>query len=401
MISEKMKELVKNNSVIREMFEEGKKLAKIYGEENVYDFSLGNPNVPAPKEINETIKKIVESEDSCKIHGYMSNSGFEDVREKIAGSLNKRFDTDFSSNNIIMTVGAASGLNIVLKSILNPDEEVIVFAPYFMEYKNYINNYDGKVIEVTCKEPNFEPNLEEFERKITSKTRAVIINTPNNPTGAIYSEDVLKNISDIMAKKEKEFNSTIFLVSDEPYRELVYDDTTVPYVTKFYNNTFVVYSYSKSLSLPGERIGYVVVPSEMDDGENVFAAVTIANRVIGCVNAPSLMQKVIGECVDLKVDISEYKKNRDLLYNGLKALNFECVYPQGAFYLFLKSPINDDKEFCNIAKKYNILIVPGSSFSYSGYVRISYCVSKDMIKRSLKAFEKLADEVFGHRFNKI
>ena len=204
-----------------------------------------------------------------------------------------------------------------------------------------------------------------------------------------------------MVKKEKEFNNTIFLISDEPYRELVYDDTVVPYVTKFYNNTFVVYSYSKSLSLPGERIGYVVVPDEMEDSENVFAAVTIANRVIGCVNAPALMQKVIGECVDLKVDVSEYKKNRDLLYNGLKELNFECVYPQGAFYLFVKSPISDDKEFCNIAKKYNILVVPGSAFSYSGYVRISYCVSNDMIKRSLKAFEKLAEEVFGKRFNKI
>ncbi|MBQ7409809.1 MAG: pyridoxal phosphate-dependent aminotransferase [Clostridia bacterium] len=400
MISEKMKMLVKNNSVIREMFEEGKKLAKTYGEENVYDFSLGNPSVPAPKEINETIKKIVDSEDSCKVHGYMSNSGFEDVRGKIAGSLNKRFNTDFTSNNIIMTVGAASGLNIVLKSILNQDEEVIVFTPYFMEYKNYINNYDGKVVEVKCKEPNFEPNLDEFERKITPKTRAVIINTPNNPTGAIYSEEVLKSLSDIMVKKEKEFNNTIFLISDEPYRELVYDDTVVPYVTKFYNNTFVVYSYSKSLSLPGERIGYVVVPDEMEDSENVFAAVTIANRVIGCVNAPALMQKVIGECVDLKVDVSEYKKNRDLLYNGLKELNFECVYPQGAFYLFVKSPISDDKEFCNIAKKYNILVVPGSAFSYPRYVRISYCVSNDMIKRSLKAFENLAEEVFGKKYNK-
>ena len=397
MISEKMKMLVKNNSVIREMFEEGKKLAKTYGEENVYDFSLGNPSVPAPKEINETIKKIVDSEDSCKVHGYMSNSGFEDVRGKIAGSLNKRFNTDFTSNNIIMTVGAASGLNIVLKSILNPDEEVIVFAPYFMEYKNYINNYDGKIKEVRCKEPEFEPDLEEFEKTITKKTRAVIINTPNNPTGTVYSEELLKKLVNIMRKKEKEFNNTIFLISDEPYRELVYDDIKVPFVTKYYDNTFVVYSYSKSLSLPGERIGYVIVPDEMEDSKTVFSAVTIANRVIGCVNAPSLMQRVIGECVDLKVDVSEYKKNRDLLYNELRKLNFECVYPKGAFYLFVKAPMDDDKEFCEIAKKYNILLVPGSSFSYPGYVRISYCVSNEMIKRSLVAFEKLADETVKNK----
>lgn len=393
MISKKMKDLMKNNSVIREMFEEGKRLTKIYGKENVYDFSLGNPSVPAPKEINETIKKILDSEESCVIHGYMSNSGFEDVRERIANSLNKRFCTDFSKDNIIMTVGAASGINIVLKTILNPSEEVIVFAPYFMEYRNYINNYDGKIVEVKCREKDFQPNLEEFERKITEKTRAIIINTPNNPTGVIYSEETLKDISEILNRKQKEFNNTIFLISDEPYRELVYDNIEVPYVTKFYNNTFVVYSYSKSLSLPGERIGYVVIPEQMEESKTVFEAITIANRIIGCVNAPSLMQKVIGECVDLRIDISEYKKNRDLLYSGLKELNFECIYPQGAFYLFVKSPINNDKEFCEIAKKHNILLVSGSAFAYPGYVRISYCVSNDMIKRSLTAFKKVAEEL--------
>jgi len=392
MISEKMQNLVKNNSVIREMFEEGKRLAKIHGKENVYDFSLGNPSVPAPKEVNETIKRIVDQESSCTLHGYMSNSGFEDVRNKIATSLNNRFNTNFSENNIVMTVGAASGINIVLKTILNPDEEVIVFAPYFMEYKNYINNYDGKIVEVLSNEKDFQPNLEEFEKKITNKTRAVIINTPNNPTGVIYSEETIKKLSEILKKKETEYNTTIFLISDEPYRELVYDNIEVPFVTKFYNNTFVVYSYSKSLSLPGERIGYVIIPSEMEDSKTVFDAVTVANRIIGCVNAPSLMQKVIGECVDLKINIEEYKKNRDLLYNGLKEIGFECVYPQGAFYLFLKTPIKDDKEFCNIAKKYNILLVPGSSFGCTGYVRISYCVSNAMIRRALNAFKNLAQE---------
>ena len=392
MIADKMKELVNNNSVIREMFEEGKRLAKIYGKENVYDFSLGNPSVPVPEKIGETIKKIVDTEEPCKLHGYMSNSGFEDVREKIANSINKKFDTKFNEKNIIMTVGAASGLNIVLKSILNPNEEVIVFAPYFVEYRNYVKNYDGKIVEVICNEPNFEPNLKEFEEKITAKTRAVIINTPNNPTGAVYSEHTIKTISEILRNKQKEYNNTIFLISDEPYRELVYDNIEVPYITKYYENTFVVYSYSKSLSLPGERIGYVVIPTEMEESETVITAVTIANRVLGCVNAPSLIQKVIGECTDLTVDINEYKKNRDLLYNGLLESGYECQKPQGAFYLFLKSPLKNEKEFCKIAKKYNILMVPGSSFAYPSYVRLSYCVPNEMIKKSLSEFKKLLKE---------
>ena len=393
MIAEKMKDLVNNNSVIREMFEEGKRLEKIYGKENVYDFSLGNPSVPVPDKINETIKNILNTEDACKLHGYMSNSGFEDVRLKIATSINKRFETNFNENNIIMTVGAASGLNIVLKSILNPGEEVIVFAPYFVEYRNYIKNYDGKIIEVLCNDKTFEPNLKKLEEKISSKTRAVIINTPNNPTGVVYSEDIIKKIAEILRKKQQEYNNPIFLISDEPYRELVYDEIQVPYITKYYNNTFVVYSYSKSLSLPGERIGYVVIPDEMEDSKIVIEAVTISNRVIGCVNAPSLMQKAVGECADLTVDINEYKKNRDLLYNGLIEYGFECTKPQGAFYLFLKSPIKDEKEFCKIAKKYNILMVPGSSFAYPGYVRISYCVENEMIKRALPQFKKLYDEI--------
>lgn len=390
MISEKMKELVKNNSVIREMFEEGKRLSKIYGKENVYDFSLGNPSVPTPDNIKEAIIKILENEDTQILNGYMSNSGFEDVREKVASSINNKFGTSFTSKNIIMTVGAASGLNIILKSILNPEDEVLVIAPYFVEYKNYVKNYDGKIVVTMANEENFEPDLKDLASKISAKTKAVIINTPNNPTGVVYSENTIKELAKILKEKEQEYNNEIYLISDEPYRELVYDDIKIPYITKFYKNTFIVYSYSKSLSLPGERIGYVVVPNEMVDSNNVIEAVTIANRVLGSVNAPSLMQKVIGECVDLTVDISQYKKNRDLLYNYLIECNFECIKPQGAFYLFLKSPIKNDKEFCNIAKEYNILMVPGSSFAYPGYVRISYCVDYEMIKRSLPAFKKLA-----------
>lgn len=392
MISKKMQKLVENNSVIREMFEEGKRLEKIYGKENVFDFSLGNPSVPAPKEVNESIIKIIKEEDSNFVHGYMSNSGYEDVREKIANSINKKFSTNFKFNNIIMTVGAASGLNIVLKSILNPEDEVIVFAPYFSEYNNYIQNYDGivKVIKPNLKD--FMPNLEEFEKSINEKTKAVLINTPNNPTGVIYPEEIIIKLTDIMKEKESKFNNPIYLISDEPYRELVYENITVPYVTKYYDNSMIVYSYSKSLSLPGERIGYVVIPDELENSQEMIDAVTIANRIIGSVNAPSLMQRVIANCLDLNVDIESYNKNRNLLYKILLENNFKCIKPQGAFYIFVKSPIPDEKEFCKTAKKYNLLFVPASSFGCPGYVRIAYCVPYEMIKKSEESFSKLAKE---------
>ncbi len=392
MISEKMKELVKGNSVIREMFEEGKKLKAIYGEENVFDFSLGNPNVAAPQEVNDAIIKIAQSEDTCFLHGYMSNAGYEDVRDKIANSINNKFSTRFSLKNIIMTSGAASGLNIVLKTILNPKDEVVVFAPYFSEYNNYIQNYDGIVTKVEPNVQNFEPNIEQFKEKINYKTKAVLINTPNNPTGIVYSEEILKKITNIMSQKEKEYKHPIYLISDEPYREIVYDNIEIPYVTKYYNNTIIVYSYSKSLSLPGERIGYVVIPNELDNSGEMIEAVTIANRILGFVNAPSLMQRVLLYCLESKTDVESYKKNRDLLYSIITENKFECIKPQGAFYLFVKTPIQDDKEFCNIAKKYNILVVPGSSFACPGYVRIAYCVSNKMIERSRQAFKQLATE---------
>ena len=392
MISEKMKKLLKGNSVIREMFEEGKRLKNIYGEENVFDFSLGNPNLPPPEEVKKAIIELVEKEEPTFLHGYMSNAGFEDVREKIANSINNKFGTKFNFENLIMTVGAASGLNIVFKAILNPEDEVIVFAPYFSEYNNYIENYNGIVKVISPNLNNFEPNLNELKEKISNKTKAVLINTPNNPTGVVYSESTIKEISKILKEKEQEFGKQIFLISDEPYRELVYDNKEVPYITKYYKDTIVVYSYSKSLSLPGERIGYVVVPNEIDDSKELAEAITIANRIIGCVNAPSLIQRVIPYCLNAKVDTDAYKKNRDLLYSIIRENKFECVKPEGAFYLFVKTPIEDDKEFCSIAKKYNILVVPGSSFACPGYVRIAYCTSYDMIERSRKAFEKLAKE---------
>lgn len=394
MISEKMKPLVANNSVIRVMFEEGKRLAAIHGAENVYDFSLGNPSVPAPDAVRQAIVDVLEEEDPIVVHGYMSNAGFEDVRETIAKSLNERFGTQFGMENILMTVGAASGLNVILKTILNPGDQVITFAPYFVEYGNYVRNYDGELVVVSPNTVDFQPNLSEFEEKITERTKAVIINTPNNPTGVVYSEATLIRIGEILRKKEEELGTTIVLISDEPYRELAYDGVEVPYVTKYYADTVIGYSYSKSLSLPGERIGYLVIPNEMKDFEEVVTAATIANRVLGSVNAPSLMQKVIKRCIEVgaTVDLEAYDRNRNLLYNGLRDRGFECIKPEGAFYLFVKSPIADEKAFCAQAQTYNLLLVPGSSFACPGYVRIAYCVSPEQIERSMPAFEKLAKD---------
>ena len=394
MISEKMRPYVENNSAIRAMFEEGNQLRAKYGADKVFDFSLGNPNVPAPECVKEAIIDLVTKEDPVVLHGYMSNAGFEDVRDTIAESLNRRFETKFEGKNLIMTVGAASGLNVILKTVLNPGEEVIVFAPYFLEYGAYVRNYDGVLVEVSPDTATFQPNLEEFAQKITEKTRAVIINNPHNPTGVVYSEETIQEVARIMEEKQKEFNRVIYLISDEPYRELVYDGAVVPYLTKYYKNTVVGYSYSKSLSLPGERIGYLVIPDEVEDSEEVISAATIANRILGSVNAPSLIQKVIGKCVDAEVDIAYYDRNRTALYEGLNECGFECIKPQGAFYLFVKSPVPNEKEFCNAAKKYNILMVPGSSFACPGYVRLAYCVSYETIQNSLPAFKKLAEEYF-------
>ncbi len=374
------------------MFEEGNRLKKLYGAENVFDFSLGNPSVPAPDSIREAILELVNSEDPLVLHGYMSNAGFEDVRETIAQSLNRRFQTSFHARNLIMTVGAGSALNVILKTIVNPGEEVVVFAPYFLEYGAYIRNYDGILVEVSPDTRTFQPNLAEFAGKITAKTRAVIVNTPHNPTGIIYSEETIIELCRILTEKQKEFGSVIYLISDEPYRELAYDGVQVPFLTKYYANTVVGYSYSKSLSLPGERIGYLAIPDEADQSEELITAAAIANRISGCVNAPSLMQKVIAKCVDEACDVEAYDRNRKALYQGLTELGFECVRPQGAFYLFMKSPVPDEKAFCEAARKYNILMVPGSSFACPGYVRLAYCVSYDTIIHSLPWFAKLAEE---------
>ncbi len=396
MIAKKMQSMVANSSAIRAMFEEGNRLAEIYGRENVFDFSLGNPNVPAPKEVKTAILEILEEEDSVVLHGYTnSNAGYADVREAVAQSLNARFDTNFAGKNIVMTVGAAGGLNVALKILLNPGDEVITFAPYFGEYRSYTANFDGVLVAISPNTETFQPKLEEFEEKITEKTKAVIVNTPNNPTGVVYSEETIQKMAAILEAKQKEFGTEIYLISDEPYRELAYDGVEVPYLTKYYANTIIGYSFSKSLSLPGERIGYLVIPDEAADSADLQSAASVATRILGFVNAPTLQQKMVAKCLNAKTDISYYDRNRETLYNGLLECGFECIKPEGAFYLFVKSPIADEKAFCAAAKKYNILIVPGSSFGCPGFVRMAYCVAYETIVNALPKFKELAAEYFA------
>lgn len=395
MIAEKMKGMVANSSAIRAMFEEGNRLAEIYGAENVYDFSLGNPNVPAPQAVKQAMIELLDESDPVVLHGYTnSNSGYADVRQTVAESVNERFGTALTGENIVMTVGAAGGLNVIFKTLLNPGDEVIAFAPYFGEYRSYTNNYDGVLVEISPNTENFQPKLEEFEEKITPKTKIVIVNTPNNPTGVVYSEETIRKMTEIMEAKQKEYGTDIYLVSDEPYRELAYDGVEVPYLTKYYNNTIIGYSYSKSLSLPGERIGYLVIPDEVADSDDVKSAANVATRILGFVNAPTLQQKVVAKCINEKTDLTFYNRNRETLYNGLINCGFECIKPQGAFYLFVKSPVENEKAFCEEAKKLHILMVPGSSFACPGYVRLAYCVSYETIVNSLPKFQELAKKYF-------
>ena len=389
-ISNKLNKMLSGNSQIRRMFEEGNALKKQYGEDRVYDFSLGNPNAKIPVKLKQAMLEII-SEDRADTHRYMSNAGFEKTRESIAKSINKRFNTSYNYNNFIMTVGAASALNIILKSILNEGDEVICFAPYFLEYKTYVENYNGKLISIDTSQTGFIPDAKVLEAVITEKTKALIINSPNNPTGIIYSKNVLEEINKCIKKCAKKYNIDIITISDEPYRELVYVEKEVPWVPDLIENSVVVYSYSKSLSLAGERIGWLLIPDECVCSKELIGACTVSNRAIGCVNAPSLMQKLIEVCPDAKVGISFYDKNRTVLYNELKKLGFEMLYPEGGFYIFLKTPI-EEQSFIEKCKKYRILTVGGLAFECSGYVRIAYCVSEETVLNSLESFRLVAKE---------
>lgn len=392
MISKKIEKALQGSSAIRAMFVEGKEMAAKYGAENVYDFSLGNPATPAPAALNQTVKDLLDEVDSLELHGYMENAGYQDVRAAIAENLNKRFGTKFDFHNIVMTVGAAGGLNIIFKTILDPGDEVMVFAPFFGEYRQYAANFDADIVTVNPNLETFQPDMADFEAKITAKTKALIVNTPNNPTGVIYKPETMQQIAAILEKKQKEFGNDIYLISDEPYRELVYDGNNEDFLTKYYKNTIVGYSFSKSLSLPGERIGYVVVPDEASDSEKLLQGIEISNRTLGFVNAPSLIQKAVARCLDEKTDISFYDENRKMLYEGLTKLGFTCIKPEGAFYLWVKSPVENEENFVNEGKKFHILMVKGSAFGCPGFVRLAYCVSHETIKNALPAFEKLAKE---------
>ena len=391
MINETMAQVAANNSAIREMFEEGNRLRTLYGADKVFDFSLGNPYFPPPESVKTAVTEILETMDPNAVHGYMANDGFPAVRQSVTVYINERFGDALSGDNIIMTVGAAGGLNITLKALLNPGDEVLVSAPFFLEYGHYVRNFGGVLVPVPAKEEDgFMPDIEGIRRAVTSKTKAFIINNPNNPTGVIYPAAVIERLAAVLEEKQKEYGTSIYLLSDEPYRELAFDGAEVPYLPKYYRNTIVGYSWSKSLSLPGERIGYLSIPDRVDDYELLRGAVSVSGRVLGFVNAPSLMQLVVQRCIMESCDIAAYDTNRKLLYEGLSKLGYTCAKPEGAFYLWLKSPIPDEKEFVTEAKKYNILLVPGTSFQCPGYVRVAYCVSPKTIKGSMDGFAKLA-----------
>ncbi|SDB26352.1 pyridoxal phosphate-dependent aminotransferase [Eubacterium oxidoreducens] len=393
MLSKQIQEDVANSSAIRAMFTEGMELAKRVGSENVYDFSLGNPVTPVPEAFTQAMLDIIEEEkDTTKLHGYMDNAGYPEVRSAIAKHLNKRFGVSLNQRNIIMTVGAAGAINVILKTIIDPGDEMAVFAPYFTEYRNYIGNWRGNLVTIDPDYETFQPDFEDLKRKISPKTKALIINNPVNPTGVVYSEETIKKIAAILEEKQREYGHEIYIISDEPYRELIYDGLSTVFLTKYYANTFVTYSFSKSLSLPGERIGYMVIPDEMADFDAMIAALTIANRICGFINAPSLMQKAVARCLDEKTDVEFYNRNRKALYEMLTELGFECVYPQGTFYLFVKSPTRDEKAFVEAGKRHHIMMVNGTTFHCPGYVRLAYCVQPEVIEHAKDAFAALAKE---------
>lgn len=393
-ISAEMERLLATGATLRAMFEEGANMRRQYGEENVYDFSLGNPSVPAPEEFNIFLKKVIDSTDSMKLHGYMSNAGFEETRKAIAESLNRRFGTNFDFPNITMTVGAANALVICMKILTNPGDEVIVFAPFFLEYRNYISNYGAVTRVVPPNPPTFMPDMDRFEEAINEKTRAVIINNPNNPAGVVYDAETIRSIAKVLSDAEEKYGHPIFLISDEPYREIVYDGIEVPFLPNYYKNTLICYSFSKSLSLPGERVGYLCIPNEADESERIIAASAIGVRVTGCVNAPSLQQLAIMHCLDIPTDISVYEKNRKALMDAFDQAGLTYARPDGTFYMFVKTPMEDDKEFVRLAKeKFQILCSSGAAFDCPGYVRFAYCVPHDMILRATPNIIALGKEL--------
>jgi aspartate aminotransferase len=387
-VSVKIQESIEKSSWIRKMFEEGARLKAEFGADNVYDFSLGNPDIDPPAEFFQALKKMAETSKSG-VHGYMPNAGFPDVKNAVARKIGREHKLDIDGNSLIMTCGAAGGMNIIMKTILDPGDEVIVIKPYFAEYGFYISNHQGVMKEVDSN-PDFSINLAAIKKAITPKTKAIIINSPNNPTGKIYSEKEIEALSELLNKKSRK-KRAIFMISDEPYREIVYDKKTVPPVLSKYVNAIVVNSYSKSLSLPGERIGYVAVNPRSEHYNLIMAGLTLSNRILGFVNAPALMQRIVALLNDAKVDVNIYKKRRDIFMEGLKTAGYIFSEPEGAFYLFCKSPDKDDVKFVRHLQKYNVLVVPGAGFGGPGYFRIAYCVSEKVIEKAIPKFKEALD----------
>lgn len=387
-----MESLMAGNSVIRKMFEMGQDMAKQYGKDAVYDFSLGNPVAPVPYEVKNAIISLLENQDPHEIHGYMKNAGFEDVRTAVAEHLNQRFGQNYSKENILLCTGAAGGLNVLMRCLLDEGDEILTFAPYFTEYRSYVSHYKGVLKVVPLKEDSFSLNVEEAERMIRMKTKAVILNNPNNPSGVIYSAEELTALSEMLVRAEERVGHPIYLICDEPYRELAYDGREVPYMPNLYRNSIYLYSFSKTLSIPGERIGYMAISNAVEDSACLMTAAVIANRTLGFVNAPSLFQKVIGQCLDVKIDLGFYDRNRKLLYTELTEMGFSCVPPQGAFYLLMKCPLADTEAFIKLAEKRHLILVPTDGFGLPGYFRLAYCVPYERIEASIPAFRALMED---------
>lgn len=389
MISKRLRHSLDTSVCIRDIFEEAKKMAAVYGSENIFNFTIGNPSVEPPAIVNQAMKEVLDNEPPLALHGYPANVGHPEVRRHIANYLNEKFGTHYDETGIIMTSGAASAIAILCNTLLDYEDEVVTFAPYFWEYKSYTEAFYGKLVPALCDMDTLQPDPVTFEAALSPRTRFVLINTPNNPTGAVYTEESIQKVAAILEKKQKEYGHPIYLISDEPYRKLAYDGVVVPYLTHYYPNTIVVYSYSKALSIPGERIGYIAMEPGVADYQDLIAGITASIRYLGYVNAPSLQQKMLLKCVDASVDVSIYQKTRDILYEGLTRIGYTCIHPDGAFYLFVKALEEDDIHFCEVAKEEHLVFAPGTAFYGPGWVRVSYCVRDEVAKRSLPAWEKL------------
>ena len=396
MYNQQTYKLGSKRSTIREIFEYAKKRSAEIGAENVFDFSIGNPSVPAPDAVNEAIVRITQEMGAVELHGYTSAQGDKGVRDKIAENFQTRFGVKMQGDYLYMTCGAAASLTITLRALTCEGDEYIVFAPYFPEYAVFVTGAGAKLTVLPSNEDTMLPDFDALEKALNPHVKGVLINSPNNPSGVVYDGETIARLAELLAQKSAEYGAPIYLISDEPYRELVYDkETVVPCVMKYYKNSIVCYSYSKSLSMPGERIGYIAVNPEAEDAANIYASVCGAGRVLGYVCAPALFQRVAAECDGMTADLSVYKRNRDLLYNALTDYGFTCIYPDGAFYLFVKAAEEDAAAFCERAKEYELLLVNGADFGYKGWVRIAYCVQTERIEKALPLFKKLADSYFN------